>query len=99
MLVVTCALVICLICMPSALGHKYQANPLFPCYNLYSSACVYAEFTTYCFEVYDGSEVKIIGKVTKYQRESCLVLLHSETILCRLRYVVMLLCGQKQDNK
>jgi len=41
-LVVTCAFVICLICMPSALGlrpsgfgHTYQANPLCPCYNYY----------------------------------------------------------------
>ena len=37
--VVTSTLVICLICMPSALGpvgfgHIYQANPSCPCYNL-----------------------------------------------------------------
>ena len=39
-LLVTCALVIYLICMPSALGpaalgHTYKANPLYPCYNYY----------------------------------------------------------------
>jgi len=36
-LVVTCVLVICLICMPLALGlrHIYQANPSCPCYNYY----------------------------------------------------------------
>ena len=34
-LLVTCVLVIYLICMPSALGHTYQANPLYPCYNYY----------------------------------------------------------------
>ena len=39
-LLVTCALVIYLICMPSALGpaalgHTYQANPSCPCYNYY----------------------------------------------------------------
>ena len=34
-LLVTCALVIYLICMPSALGHTYQANSSCPCYNYY----------------------------------------------------------------
>ena len=28
---------ICLICISSALGHTYQANPLCPCYNYYLS--------------------------------------------------------------
>ena len=32
-LLVTCALVIYLICMPSGFGHTYQVNPLCPCYN------------------------------------------------------------------
>ena len=38
MLHITCNIVhfvIYLICMPSALGHSYQANPLYPCYNYY----------------------------------------------------------------
>ena len=39
-LLVTCALVIYLICMPSALGHTYQANPSCPCYNYYMYALV-----------------------------------------------------------
>ena len=39
-LLVTCALMICLICIPSSLGpaafrHTYQANPSHPCYKYY----------------------------------------------------------------
>ena len=45
-LLVTCALVIYLICMPSALGpaalgHTYQANPSCPCYNYYMYVYIY----------------------------------------------------------
>jgi len=34
-LLVTCAFMICLICIPSALRYTYQANPSCPCYNYY----------------------------------------------------------------
>ena len=47
-LLVTCALVIYLICLrAAALGHTYQANPLCPCYNYYHIAGKFGEFTGY----------------------------------------------------
>ena len=53
-LLVTCALVISLICITSALRpavlrlwHTYKANPLCPCYNYYLSQNSYCEAGTY----------------------------------------------------
>ena len=51
------------------------------------------------YEFYDASEAKITRKVAKYQRESCIILLQSETVLHCLHYIVMFLCTQEQGSK
>ena len=47
-LFVTCALMIYLICMPSAFGHTYQANPSCPCYN-YRITYIHMYICTYIY--------------------------------------------------
>ena len=72
-LLVTCALVIYLICMPSGFGHTYQANPSCPCYNYYMSvACALLIMKTMFLKVAEqigyivdaeGGYMKIVSKM------------------------------------
>ena len=49
-------------------------------------------FILYRFEIYSASEAKITRKV---QRQSCTVLLQSETVLYKSFHVVMSFCAQE----
>ena len=59
---------------------------------IYLSASMYASFYNlllHFHEVYGASEAKITRKVTKYQRESCIVLLQSDIVW----YYIVVLCS------
>ena len=62
-----------------------------------SSTCAYAELYNLLLRFYEIDGAKIAGKVTKCQRESCIILLQSETCVTYSSYAFCTWCMNTKE--